>query len=84
MLLFFRNLNDQMFSTCVLGRVSVAVERHSNHGHKDKHLGLAYTFRGSLHCHGGGIQEDMVLKKEQRILCLDAKAVEGHCESLQV
>ena len=41
-------------------------------------LGLAYSFRGSVHYHRGGkhgsIQTDTVLEKELRVLNLDARA----------
>jgi hypothetical protein len=40
------------------------------------YLGLAYSFRGSVHCHGGkhgNVQADMVLE-ELRVLHLDPKA----------
>ena len=41
-------------------------------------MGLAYSFRGSVHYHHGKkhgrIQDDMVLEKEQTSLHLDAKA----------
>ena len=41
-------------------------------------MGLAYRFRGLIHyCHGkklGGIQEDMVLEKELKVLYLDEQA----------
>jgi len=43
-------------------------------------LELAYSFRGSVHYHGGkhgGVQADMVLEKELRVLHLDLKATEG-------
>ena len=40
-------------------------------------MGLAYSFRGSVHDHHsgkhGGVQADMVLKKELRVLQLDAQ-----------
>jgi hypothetical protein len=41
------------------------------------YLGLAYTFRGLVHCHGrehSSTQADMVLEKELRILHLDLQA----------
>jgi hypothetical protein len=41
-------------------------------------LGLAYSFRGLIHYHlsrkHGGIQADIVLEKELRVLHLDLKA----------
>jgi hypothetical protein len=44
-------------------------------------LGLAYSFRGSVHDHHGsehgGKQTDMVLQKEVRVLHLDCKVAEG-------
>jgi hypothetical protein len=44
-------------------------------------LGLAYSFRGSVHyLHGGkhgSVQADMVLEKKLRVLHLDLKAAEG-------
>ena len=46
-------------------------------------LGLAYSFRGSVHYHHGGkhdsMQADMVLEKELRVLHLDLQAAEGDC-----
>ena len=66
--------------------VSVAVKRHRDHcssnSYKGKHLiGAAYSFRGLVHyCHGrkhGGVQADMVLEKELRVLHLDLKAAGG-------
>jgi hypothetical protein len=59
------------------------VKRHHNHSnsYKEKHLfGLAYSFRDSVHyCHGkkhGGMQADMMLEKELRVLHLDPHAME--------
>ena len=40
---------------------------------KDVWLGLAYSFRGSVHYHHGRKQADMVLEK-LRVLHLDPKA----------
>jgi hypothetical protein len=51
-------------------------------------LGLVYSFRGSVHYHlgrnHGGVQADMVLKMELRVLHLDPKATEGVCAILTV
>jgi hypothetical protein len=38
------------------------------------YLGLAYSFRGSVHFHHGRNQANMVLEQELRILHLDLKA----------
>jgi hypothetical protein len=41
-------------------------------------LGLAYSFRGSVHYHGrkhGRVQTDMMLAKELKVLYLDLKKV---------
>jgi hypothetical protein len=58
---------------CVLVRVSIAVKRHHDHGNSYKEtLGLAYSFRGSVHCHHGGkhgsMKTDMVKEKRLRVL----------------
>ena len=34
-------------------------------------FGLAYSFRSLVHYLHGGMQADMVLEKELRVLCLD-------------
>jgi hypothetical protein len=48
-------------------------------------MGLAYSFRGSVHYyHGwkhGSVQAGMVLEKELRVLYLDLKALEGDCKA---
>jgi len=66
-------------SVAVLGRVSIAVKRHHDQGNSIKdnvELGLAYQFRGSVHCHHGrkqgNVQADMVLE-EPRVLHLNPK-----------
>jgi hypothetical protein len=50
-------------------------------------LGLAYSFRGSVHYyHGrkpGSIQADMMLEKELRVLYLDLKAARRRLTLLQ-
>jgi hypothetical protein len=57
--------------------VSIARKRHYDHGnsYKGKRLiRLVYSFSGVAHyCHDkyGGLQEDMVLEKELRVLLLD-------------
>jgi hypothetical protein len=44
-------------------------------------LGLAYSFRGSVHCHHdgkhGSMQADMVLEKALRTLHLNLQAAKG-------
>jgi hypothetical protein len=40
-------------------------------------LGLAYSFRGSVHYHHGSVEADLVLEKELRVLHLDPQAGEG-------
>ena len=62
----------------VLVRVSIAVKRHHDHGnfYNGKHLtGAGLQLRGlGHHRHGGkhgGIQADMVLEEELRVLHLD-------------
>ena len=59
----------------------IAVKRHHEQGnfHRGEPLiGLAYSFRGSVHYHygrkHGSVQADMVLEKELSVLHLDAKA----------
>ena len=54
----------------VLVRVSFAVKRHHDQGNSYKEniylIGVAYSFRGSVHYYGGqhgGKQVDMVLEK---------------------
>jgi hypothetical protein len=48
-------------------------------------LGLVYSFRGSVHYHHGrkhgGVQADILLEKELRVLHFDPKVAEGHCVS---
>jgi hypothetical protein len=48
-------------------------------------LGLAYSFRGSVHCHPGrkhgSLQADIVPEKELRVLDLDLKAVRRRLSS---
>ena len=61
--------------TSVLGGVSIAVKSYHAHGtYKGKRL----QFRGSVHYHHGrehgGMQADMVLEKELRVLYLDLQA----------
>jgi hypothetical protein len=71
----------------MLVRVSIAVKRQhdQDNSYKGKQLGLAYSFRGSVHYHPGGkhggMQLDMVLEKELRGLYLDLQAAEGDCVS---
>ena len=47
-------------------------------------LGLAFSFRGLVHCRHvekrGGMQKDMVLEKDLRVLYLDLQAAEGDSE----
>jgi hypothetical protein len=47
-------------------------------------LGLAYRFRGSVHCHHGrkhgSVQGDMVMEKELRVLHLDPKVARRNLE----
>jgi hypothetical protein len=47
---------------------------------------LAYSFRGSVHCHHGRkhgiIEEDLVLEKEIRVLHLDSKATRKKTSAL--
>ena len=64
-------------STCL--RVYIAVKRHKDHGnsHKGKHLaGAGLQFQRFIHygdvVKHGGIQADMVLEKELRVLHLDS------------
>ena len=60
-------------------RVSIAVKRHPGHGesYKGKHfLRAGLQFRGSVHLHHGGMQVNMVLEKELRVLHLDSQAAE--------
>jgi hypothetical protein len=49
-------------------------------------LGLAYSFRGSVHYHHdgkhGSIQADMVLEKKLRVMHLDTKAVRKRLVSM--
>jgi hypothetical protein len=48
-------------------------------------LGLAYSFRGSVHFHHGGkhgsIQVDKVVEKELRVFYLDSKAARKRLSS---
>ena len=59
----------------VLVRVSVAVKGHHDHGnsYKGEHL-TGGLIIGQMH---GGMQADMVLEKELRVLYLDPQAAEG-------
>ena len=65
----------------------IAVKRHHDHSNSYKgerlKLGLAYSFRGLVHCHHGGehglMQPDMVLGKKLRVLRLDLEAATGDC-----
>jgi len=60
--------------------VVVNILTKSNFREKGFYFSLAYSFRGSVHYHGGkhgGVQADMVLEKELRVLHLDLKATEG-------
>lgn len=47
-------------------------------------LGLAFSFRGLAHClhveKHGGMQKDMVLERDLRVLHLDLQAAEGDSE----
>jgi hypothetical protein len=49
-------------------------------------LGLAYSFRCLVHyCHDrehGGVQADMVLEKELRVLYLDTQAIGRDCHTV--
>jgi hypothetical protein len=62
------------------------VKRHHDQGNSDKGqhlLGVAYSFKGSVHYDHVGrhssIQGDKVLEKELRVLNLDLQAAEGDC-----
>ena len=64
----------------VLVRVSIAVKRHHDHSnsYKGKHLtGAGLQFRDLVNYHHGrkhsGVQADVVLEREQRVLHLDYK-----------
>ena len=62
--------------TLIFLRGFIAVKRHHDQGNssKGKHLsGVAYSFRGLVYYHGRthrGMQTDMVLEKELRVLHL--------------
>ena len=81
-----------LISSCLtyLVRVSIAVNRHHDQGnsYEDILLGLAYSYRGSVHYyHGrkrGSIQSDIVLKKELGIQHLDPKATRQRLSSRQL
>jgi hypothetical protein len=62
-----------------LGHRFITVKRLHDHGnyYKTKHLTRTYSFRGLDHYHlgrkHGGMQADMVLEKELRLLYLDKR-----------
>ena len=65
----------------------IAVKRYHDHGnsYKRKHLiRAAYSFRGLIYYHPGkkhgGMQVDLVLEKEQRVLHLDLKVARRLCQ----
>ena len=62
-----------MASARILVRVSIVVRRHHDHS-----MGLASSFRGLVHCQydrkHSGMQADMVLDKELKVLYLDSQA----------
>ena len=65
------------------GLVSLSLKRHHGHSNssKGKHLiSAGLEFRSLVHCHHsgkhGGMQADMVLKKELRVVHLDLQAAE--------
>jgi len=74
-------LLKKMVKPAVLVRVFIAVKRHHDHcnSYKGKHLIVAgLQCRDLVHfCHGGkhgGMQADMVLRKELTVLYLDQQA----------
>jgi hypothetical protein len=77
---YFPNVSQ---SRPVLVRVSIAVKRHYEQGNPFISLGLAYSFRDSVHYHHSGnhntVQANKALDKELSFLQLDSKASRRDC-----